>query len=101
MQRVMRLENKSAIITGAGGGIGRAIAETFAREGCRVIVADVFEQKANEVAEVIRVSGGDASAYVLDVSKRDEVAALVRKGVESFGHLDVMVNNAGVSEATW
>ncbi|HXH23513.1 MAG TPA: SDR family NAD(P)-dependent oxidoreductase [Dehalococcoidia bacterium] len=92
----MRLSGKSAIVTGGGRGIGRAICEAFAREGCRVLVADIDVGNAAEVAEAIGKGGGQATYRLLDVSDEGEVAATVREAVEAFGRLDIMVNNAGV-----
>ncbi len=92
----MRLAGKSAIVTGGGRGIGRAICETFAREGCRVLVADIDVGNAEEVAAAISDAGGSATYRLLDVVKEEEVAATVAEAVQAFGKLDVMVNNAGV-----
>src|SRR5262245_3798107 len=90
----MRLDSKIAIVTGAASGFGRAIAETFAREGARVVVADINGQGARDVAEAI---GASATHVAVDVSKRDEVEAMVGEAVKSFGGLDIMVNNAGTT----
>jgi NAD(P)-dependent dehydrogenase (short-subunit alcohol dehydrogenase family) len=92
----MRLAGKSAIVTGGGRGIGRAICETFAREGCRVLVADIDVGNAEEVAAAINNAGGSAGYRLLDVVKEEEVAATVAEAVQAFGKLDIMVNNAGV-----
>ena len=90
----MRLANKVAVVTGAASGFGKAIAETFAREGARVVVADINGQGAREVAQGI----GAAAAHVaVDVSKRAEVEAMVGEAVKAFGGLDIMVNNAGTT----
>jgi 3-oxoacyl-[acyl-carrier protein] reductase len=90
----MRLDSKIAIVTGAASGFGRAIAETFAREGARVVVADINGQGARDVAEAI---GAAAIHVAADVSKRAEVEAMVGEAVKSFGGLDIMVNNAGTT----
>jgi NAD(P)-dependent dehydrogenase (short-subunit alcohol dehydrogenase family) len=92
----MRLAGKSAIVTGGGRGIGRAISEAFAREGCRVLVADIDVGNAAETAEAISRAGGSAMHRLLDVTVEGEVAATVKEAVAAFGRLDVMVNNAGV-----
>jgi 3-oxoacyl-[acyl-carrier protein] reductase len=90
----MRLANKVAIVTGAASGFGKAIAETFAREGAKVVVADINGQGARDVAQGI----GAAAAHVAaDVSKRAEVEAMVGEAVKAFGGLDIMVNNAGTT----
>ena len=88
------LAGKVAIITGSASGIGRASAQLFAREGARIVVADVNDQGGEElVAEI-----GDAAVYQhADVSRREDVRALVDCAVERFGRLDIMFNNAGIS----
>jgi NAD(P)-dependent dehydrogenase (short-subunit alcohol dehydrogenase family) len=93
---VRRLEGKRAIVTGAGAGIGRAIALRMSQEGARVVVSDVDEESANEVASELE---NDSLVQRSDVTKEDEVEALVSRVVEEWGGLDVMVNNAGVGIA--
>jgi NAD(P)-dependent dehydrogenase (short-subunit alcohol dehydrogenase family) len=93
-----RLEDKVALVTGGGAGIGRAVAETFAREGAHVVIADLDGEAAREVAEAIIKSNGSARAQVADVSSTDDVKALMEAIGAAFGRLDVLVNNAGVGE---
>jgi NAD(P)-dependent dehydrogenase (short-subunit alcohol dehydrogenase family) len=93
-----RLEDKIALVTGAGAGIGRAIAETFAREGAHVVVADRDGEAAREVADAITKSNGAARAETVDVTDTAQVKALMQRLTEKFGRLDVLVNNAGVGE---
>ena len=93
-----RLEDKIALVTGAGAGIGRAIAETFAREGAHVVVADRDGEAAREVADAIVKSNGSAQAETVDVTDTEQVKALMGRLAEKFGRLDVLVNNAGVGE---
>jgi NAD(P)-dependent dehydrogenase (short-subunit alcohol dehydrogenase family) len=93
-----RLEDKIAFVTGAGAGIGRAIAETFAREGAHVVVADRDGEAAREVADGITKSNGSAQAETVDVTDTEQVKALMGRLAEKFGRLDVLVNNAGVGE---
>ena len=93
-----RLEDKVALITGGGAGIGRAIAETFAREGASVIVADLNGEIAKEVAQAIVKSNGTASAQEVDVTDTPQVKRLMGAIRETHGRLDVLVNNAGVGE---
>jgi NAD(P)-dependent dehydrogenase (short-subunit alcohol dehydrogenase family) len=93
-----RLEDKIALVTGAGAGIGRAIAETFAREGANVVVADRDGEAARETAETIVKSNGAAQAETVDVTDTEQVKALIQRLAATFGRLDVLVNNAGVGE---
>lgn len=90
----MRLADKTAIVTGAASGFGRGIAEAFAAEGAKVVVADIDTVRAEAVASAI---GNGAIAAVADVSKRDDVARLMDTTVRAFGGLDIVVNNAGVT----
>lgn len=92
----MRLENKVAIVTGAGKGIGWGIATVFSKEGAKVIVVDWDEESGAKTAEEIRGSGGDAFFVKCDVSNEEEVKAMVQATVDKYGRLDVLVNNAGV-----
>ncbi|MGH3106247.1 MAG: SDR family NAD(P)-dependent oxidoreductase [Rubrobacteraceae bacterium] len=91
-----RLEGKRAVVTGAGAGIGRAIALRLASEGARVALADVDEEAARKVASEI---DGETLVRRTDVTRAEEVEALVASAVEAWGGLDVMVNNAGVGVA--
>lgn len=91
-----RLAGKAAVVTGGAHGIGRAIAERFAAEGARVIVADIDANGAESVAAAIRDAGGDALAVATDVSRSDSVDALFAVVRERFEALDVLVNNAGL-----
>jgi NAD(P)-dependent dehydrogenase (short-subunit alcohol dehydrogenase family) len=93
-----RLEDKIALVTGAGAGIGRAVAETFAREGAHVVVADRDGEAAREVADAITKSNGSAQAETVDVTDTEQVKALMGRLAEKFGRLDVLVNNAGIGE---
>ena len=93
-----RLEDKIALVTGAGAGIGRAIAETFAREGAHVAVADIDGTAAKEVAAAIVKANGAAVAHDVDVTDTKQVKALMAAIGAKHGKLDVLVNNAGVGE---
>ncbi|WP_166354855.1 glucose 1-dehydrogenase [Phytoactinopolyspora limicola] len=93
---MMRLENKTAIVTGAGGGIGRASAVALAREGARVIVADIAADSAQETVDAIVETGGTASAAVADVSAEADVARVVEQAVTEYGGVDIVFNNAGI-----
>lgn len=99
------LDGKVAIITGAGGGIGRAEALLFAREGARVVVNDVggardgagaSEAPARQVAEEIRAAGGEAVANLDSVCSAEGAGRIVKAAVEAFGRVDILVNNAGI-----
>ena len=89
----MRLEGRTALITGAARGIGRAIAERYALEGARVAVSDMNEAGADEVA---RGLGGGCFGLHLDVTRQDSIDAAMRAVVERTGRLDILVNNAGI-----
>lgn len=91
------LDGKSCVITGAGSGVGRAAAVLFARHGASVVVGDVRDAWVSETVALVEEAGGKAVAAHCDVSKEDDVAALVAHAVEALGRLDVMYNNAGVS----
>jgi NAD(P)-dependent dehydrogenase (short-subunit alcohol dehydrogenase family) len=92
----MRLNEKVAIITGAGRGIGRAIALGFAREGARVVVADVLSELAETTAADINASGGQAVGVAVDVTRTDDLDRLVKHTREAFGRIDILHNNAGI-----
>jgi NAD(P)-dependent dehydrogenase (short-subunit alcohol dehydrogenase family) len=93
-----RLEDKIALVTGGGAGIGRAIAETFAREGAKVMIADRDGDAAKEVADAIVKSNGAAAAHEVDVTDTAQVKKLMEEIGVAHGRLDVLVNNAGVGE---
>ena len=95
----MRLEDKIAIVTGAGHGMGESMARIFAREGAKVVVADIAEEDGGRVAAEIVAGGGDAIFVRLDISKESEWAAVVAATLQRHGRLDILVNNAGVSGA--
>lgn len=90
------MKNKVVIITGAASGIGEATALLFAKNGARVVVSDIMETEGREVEKRIRDSGGEASFFKADVSKADDNKALVDFAVDTYGKLDIAVNNAGI-----
>ncbi len=91
----MRVNNKSIIVTGSGGGIGEGIAKRLAAEGANVIVNDISAAAGERVAAEIVAAGGTASFFAADVTQSEQVRALVAAAVERHGTLDVMINNAG------
>jgi NAD(P)-dependent dehydrogenase (short-subunit alcohol dehydrogenase family) len=90
------ISEKTALVTGAGSGIGRAIALRFAEEGARVVVADIAVDEGKETASEIEGAGGDATFVEVDVSDSDSVERMVDVAVETYGGLDFAVNNAGI-----
>lgn len=106
----MRLRGKVAIITGAASGIGAGCALAFAREGARAVVADINDVAGNSVVEEIRTKGGEACFVHVDVTKRDDLRRMIQVAVESYGRVDILLNNAGThipqetetcTEETW
>ncbi len=91
-----RVEGKVALVTGGGSGIGRATALIFAREGAKVVVADVTEAGGLETVEQVTAAGGAATFMRADVSNPAEVEAMVSRAVEAYGRLDCAFNNAGI-----
>lgn len=94
----MRLKDKIALITGAGGGIGRAAALRFSKEGACVVVSDMDEASVNETVKAVTDGGGKAVAVVGSVTARDDVQRMVDAATSNFGKLDILINNAGVNK---
>jgi NAD(P)-dependent dehydrogenase (short-subunit alcohol dehydrogenase family) len=92
----MRLLDKVAIITGAGGGMGRVAAQMFAAEGARVVVAEFDEASGSETARLVTDAGGQAAFVRADVSQEDGARQMVETAVSAYGRLDVLYNNAGI-----
>lgn len=90
------LQDKVAIITGAGSGIGKAAALLFAKEGAKVIVSDISEENGNKAVEEIKKDGGEAFFIKADSSKPGDNEALVKQAIQKYGSLDIAVNNAGI-----
>jgi NAD(P)-dependent dehydrogenase (short-subunit alcohol dehydrogenase family) len=91
------LQNHIAVVTGAGSGIGRAIALGYARESATVVLLDINEKTAAEVAEEIRGGGGQAQSVALDVTRREDCIAIAKQVAEKIGRVSILVNNAGIN----
>lgn len=96
----MKLKDKVAIVTGAAGGIGKGVAEVFCKEGAKVVLVDWNEELGCQTVDEIRRNGGDAIFVKCDVSNEDQVKQVVQKALDTYGRLDVLVNNAGVGTYT-
>lgn len=94
----MKLHNKVAVVTGAASGVGRAIAELYAKEGAMVVVADLNGDTVSEAVDGINLAGGTAVGIVANVTKEEEVQAMLEKAVITFGSVDILVNNAGIMD---
>jgi NAD(P)-dependent dehydrogenase (short-subunit alcohol dehydrogenase family) len=92
----MRLDGKVAIITGAGGGMGRVAAQMFAKEGAKVVVAEFGEAAGNETVRLVKDAGGEATFVRADVSSESDAKRMVDQALSTFGRLDVLYNNAGI-----
>jgi len=92
----MRLQDKVAIITGAGGGMGRVAARMFAAEGARVVVAEYGEAAGQETTDLVREAGGEATFVRADVSQESDAKAMIDHAIETYGRVDCLYNNAGV-----
>lgn len=93
----MRLQGKVAIITGSARGIGKATAIKFAREGAKVVIADIVLEQVTQTAEELKALGYDAIGIKVDVTNREDVDNMIKTTVKSFGKLDCIVNNAGIT----
>jgi len=93
----MRLKDKVAIVTGGAKGIGEAVAKKFAAEGAKVVICDLNEADVQKVVKEINDNGGTAIGVECNVANREQVNAMVQKTVESFGTVDILINNAGIT----
>ncbi|MCI1953436.1 SDR family oxidoreductase [Ligilactobacillus acidipiscis] len=93
-----RLKDKVAIVTGAGSGMGKAIAEDYAKEGAKVILADINEDTLNEVHQEITEAGGQATISVTNIANENDIDAVIKLATDTYGSLDILVNNAGIMD---
>ena len=91
----MRLNGKIALVTGAAGGLGKAIAMTLAKEGAKIIIIDIQQQAINDTVSEIKSMGNECSGYVCDISDQFQVKKVVKESVNNWGKIDILVNNAG------
>jgi len=96
----MKLQDRSAVITGAGSGIGQAMALLFAHEGARVFVADINGEAAEATAARVVAEGGQAQAMAVDVIQPDQVQAMIERAHALYGRIDILCNNAGIGSTT-
>lgn len=98
-----RLDGKTALVTGAGSGIGKAVSVVFGREGAKVMAVDINEESAKAVAAQIEDSGGEARSMRTDTTSEEDVKAAIQSVVDAWGGLDITVNNAGIGgpQYTW
>lgn len=92
----MDLKNKVAFITGAASGIGKSIAELFAQQGAKVVIADLNRQQAEIAANAIKAAGGEALAVAADVTNEQQVEAAVQEAIAAYGGVDVLISDAGI-----
>ena len=96
----MKLQQRVAVITGAGSGIGRAMALLFAREGARILAADINGSAAQGTADAVGGADGTCQAFAVDVVQPEEVRAMVEQVVSAYGRIDILCNNAGIGSTT-
>jgi 2-keto-3-deoxy-L-fuconate dehydrogenase len=96
----MKLNNRVAVITGAGSGIGRAMALQFAREGARIVAADLNPDAADETTQMVGGAGGVCEAFAVDAKEPDQVRAMIERANALYGQIDILCNNAGIGSTT-
>jgi NAD(P)-dependent dehydrogenase (short-subunit alcohol dehydrogenase family) len=96
----MKLEQRVAVITGAGSGIGRAMALLFAREGARILAADLNGGAAEETAAIVTGAGGTCHPFAVDASQPEQVRAMIEQALATYGRVDILCNNAGIGSTT-
>ncbi|SEM73122.1 NAD(P)-dependent dehydrogenase, short-chain alcohol dehydrogenase family [Paenibacillus sp. OK076] len=95
---MMKLQDKVAVVTGAGSGMGRAIATLYAQEGAKVIVSDINAETAQTLVDEIKAQGGEAMVVLANVAKEEDIQNLIDTAVSTYGTVDVLVNNAGIMD---
>ncbi|MBC1274278.1 SDR family oxidoreductase [Listeria booriae] len=93
-----KLAGKVAVVTGGASGMGRQIAELYAKEGAKVVVADIQLEEAQKTVDEIKANNGEALAVVANVMKEEDIQAMIDKAVGTYGTLDILVNNAGIMD---
>ncbi|MEN9739480.1 MAG: hypothetical protein RLZZ318_1516 [Bacteroidota bacterium] len=94
----MKLQNKTAIVTGAGAGLGKAICQLFAAEGCKVMAADVQPERLDALKQSLQALGYTITTCTVDVANQSSVKAMIDQAMSTYGQIDVLVNNAGVMD---
>jgi len=94
----VRLAGKVAVVTGAGAGMGRAIAHLFAKQGAKLVIGDISAERIETVAREVREAGGEVTPLVGNIAKRADAEALVQTAIDTYGKIDVLVNNAGIMD---
>lgn len=94
----MKVQDRVALVTGSGGGIGEVVAKTLAQNGARVVINDINAERVLKVAEDIKATGGEVIGVAADISKRDQVQDMIKRTVDTFGSIDILVNNAGIAK---
>lgn len=94
----MKLKDRVAVITGAGSGMGREMAYLFAREGAKVVCADIVEENVKKTVEEVVANGGEATAVVVNVAKEEDIQNMIDTAVNTYGTLDILINNAGIMD---
>ncbi len=93
-----KLENKVAVITGAGAGMGKAIAQCFASAGCRVIAADINPARLDVLKAEVEASGGAITTIIANMAVESDIEAMIQKAISEYGTLDILINNAGIMD---
>ncbi|HYP20415.1 MAG TPA: SDR family oxidoreductase [Chloroflexia bacterium] len=96
----MKLKDRVAVITGAGSGIGQAMALLFAREGARILAADINAEAAQATADAVVAEGGTCRSFAVDVVQPEQVRAMIEQAVSAYGRIDILCNNAGIGSTT-